>query len=49
MLGRLIDLFIQFCLQNNGKLSERKRSSHFEFLSNEELVAMKQAVRNGYS
>jgi uncharacterized protein YggL (DUF469 family) len=41
--------FIQLCLQNNGKLSERKRSSHFEFLSDEELAAMEQVVRNGYS
>ncbi len=47
MPDRLIDLFVQRCLQNNGRLSERKRSSHFEFLSDEELVAMEQAVRNG--
>ncbi len=49
MPDRLIDLFIQFCLQNNGKLSDRKRSSHFEFLTNNELSAMEQAFRNGYN
>jgi Fic family protein len=49
MPDRLIDLFIQLCLQNNGSLSARKRSSHFEFLSEEELAAMQQAVREGYN
>ncbi len=45
---RLIDLFIRFCLQNNGRLSERKRESYFSFLTDEELSAMKNAVREGY-
>jgi hypothetical protein len=45
---RLIDLFIKLCLQNNGSLSSRKRSSHFDFLTDEELVDMEQAVKNGY-
>jgi hypothetical protein len=45
MPDRLIDLFIQLCLQGNGKLSARKRAAHFDFLSDEELVAMEQAVR----
>ncbi len=49
MPDRLIDLFIRFCLQNNGKLSDRKRSSHFEFLTNEELSAMEQAFKAGYN
>jgi hypothetical protein len=44
MPDRLIDLFIQLCLQGNGKLSARKRAAHFDFLSDEELVAMEQAV-----
>ena len=48
MPDRLIDLFIQFCLQNSGRLSARKRSAHFHFLSDEELTAMEQAVRSGY-
>jgi len=49
MPDRLIDLFIQLCLQNNGNLSARKRSAHFDFLTDEELEAMEQAVRDGYN
>lgn len=49
MPDRLIDLFIQLCLQNNGSLSARKRSAHFDFLTDDELKAMQQAVRNGYN
>ena len=48
MPDRLIDLFIQLCLQNNKSLSARKRSSHFDFLTDEELAAMEQAVKDGY-
>jgi Fic family protein len=47
MPDRLIDLFIQLCLQNNGSLSARKRSAHFDFLTDEELSAMEQAVKDG--
>lgn len=45
---RLIDLFIQLCLQGNGKLSARNRAAWFDFLTDEELAAMEQAVRDGY-
>lgn len=48
MPDRRIDLFIKFCLQNNGRLSERKRNSHFDFLSDEEVTGMEQAVVSGY-
>ncbi len=48
MPDRKIDLFIRFCLQNNGRLSERKRASHFNFLSDEEIVRMEQAVLIAY-
>ncbi len=48
MPDRQIDLFIRFCLQNNGRLSERKRASHFDFLSNEEIATLEQAVRSAY-
>ena len=48
MPDRLIDLFIQLCLQNNGRLSAKKRSVHFAFLTNEELAALEQAVKDGY-
>jgi len=49
MPDRLIDFFIQLCLQNKGSLSARKRSTHFDFLTDEELVAMQQAARDGYN
>ncbi len=44
MPDRQIDLFIRFCFQNNGRLSARKRDSHFDFLSDEEVARMEQAV-----
>lgn len=49
MPDRLIDLFIQFCLQNNGHLSARKRESYFGFLTDDELADMENAVQNGYA
>jgi Fic family protein len=49
MPDRLIDLFIQLCLQNNGRLSEGKRVTHFDFLTDEELSGIEQAVRDGYN
>ncbi len=49
MPDRLIDLFIQLCLQNNGCLSTKKRAAHFDFLTAEELSAMEQSVENGYN
>lgn len=49
MPDRLIDLFIQLCLQNNGNLSVRKRGSLLDFLTDDELAAMEQAVKVGYS
>ena len=48
MPDRHIDLFIRFCLQNNGRLSERKRVKHFDYLSDEELALMEKAVRLFY-
>jgi hypothetical protein len=36
---RQVGLFIRLCLQNNGRLSENKRASRFEFLSDEEIAA----------
>ncbi len=44
MPDRLIDLFIQLCIQNSGSLSAKKRSVHFDFVTDEELSAMEQAV-----
>ena len=48
MPDRKIDLFIRFCLQNNGRLSARKRTSHFDFLLEEELARMEQVVQSAY-
>jgi hypothetical protein len=41
------NLFIQLCLQNNGCLSPKKREAHFEFLTDDELAGMENAVREG--
>jgi hypothetical protein len=49
MPDRQIDLFIRFCLQNNGHLSSRKRTSHFGFLSEAEVTSMEAAVRSASS
>ncbi len=49
MPDRLIDLFIQLCLQNNGSLSAKKRASLFDFLTDEELTVMERVVKNGYN
>ena len=46
MPDRQIDLFIRFCLHNNGRLSPRKRVSHFDSLSDEEIARMEQAVQS---
>jgi hypothetical protein len=48
MPDRLIDLFIQLCLQGDGRLSAKKRQSHFDFLTDEELSRMEAAVRMEY-
>ncbi len=48
MPDRQIDLFIRFCLQNNGRLSERKRSDHFGSLSEDEIHRIEQAVQSAY-
>jgi Fic family protein len=48
MPDRQIDLFIRLCLQNNGRLSSRKRASSFAFLSDEEIARMEQAVQSTY-
>jgi len=48
MPDRQIDLFIRLCLQNNGRLSARKRTSHFKLLTNDEIGRMEAAVQNAY-
>ena len=46
MPDRQIDLFIRFCLQNNGRLSAGKRASHFDSLSEDEIAHMEHAIEN---
>ncbi len=48
MPDRLIDLFVQLCLQGGGHLSARKRESYFSFLTDDELAGLELAVRQGY-
>ena len=48
MPDRQIDLFIRFCLQNNGRLSARKRANQFDFLSDKEIARMEQVFQSAY-
>jgi len=48
MPDRKIDLFIRACLQNNGRLSARKRAGQFDFLTDDEVARMEQAVQAAY-
>jgi len=48
MPDRRIDLFIRFCLQNNGRLPAPKRASRFDFLTDQEVAQMEQAVQVAY-
>jgi len=48
MPDRQIDLFIRFCLQNNGRLSARKRANYFVTLSDEEIDSMERVVQSAY-
>jgi Fic/DOC family len=43
-----IDLFIRFCLQNNGVISPKKRKSHFAELTDEEVQKMQAAIQKAY-
>jgi Fic family protein len=49
MPDRQIDLFIRFCLQNNGHLSATKRDAHFSALTDEEIECMETAIRTNYA
>jgi hypothetical protein len=48
MPDRQLDLFIRLCLQNNGRLSARKRASHFGSLTDQEVARMEKAVQDSY-
>lgn len=44
MPDRLASLFIQFCSQNNGHLSVRKREEYFPSITDEQLTSLEEAV-----
>ncbi len=48
MPDQKLNLFIRLCLANKGRLSGRKRSSQFEELSDDEVVAMEQALQDSF-
>ena len=48
MPDRQLDLFIRFCLQNNGRLSVHKRKRQFDFLSDKEIAQMEQIIQSVY-
>jgi len=48
MPDRKIDQFINFCLQNNGRLSKKKYRDFFGFLTEKELSRLEDAVRMNY-
>lgn len=45
MPDRLASLFIQFCAQNEGRLSKRKREEYFPQMADDELIILEQAVQ----
>lgn len=49
MPDRLVDLFINLCLQNNGTLSAGKRSTYFDFLTDNELASMEQVIKETFN
>lgn len=48
MPDRQIDLLIRFCLQNNNRLSARKRARYFDFLSDEEISRLERVIESAY-
>ena len=46
---RIADLFVSLVVQNRGRLSRKKRGlSSFEKLTDEEIEALEEAVREAY-
>ncbi len=48
MPDQRIDLFIRFCLQNNGVISPKKRKSHFAELTDLEVQKMQTVIQKAY-
>jgi Fic family protein len=49
MPDRQVDLFIMCCHQNNSRLSSNKRSALFDFLSDDEVARMEQAMQTAFA
>jgi hypothetical protein len=49
MPDQRIDLFIRFCMQNNGVISPKKRKSHFSKLTDDEIQKMQAAIKKAQS
>lgn len=48
MPDRKIDLFLRFCSQNNGRISDKKRKEYFGFLSSSEIRKMETLIKKDY-
>ena len=48
MPDHLINLFIRFCLQNQGSLSGKKRAKWFESLTDKEIEIIENKIREGF-
>ncbi|MDP8228395.1 MAG: Fic family protein [Candidatus Electryoneaceae bacterium] len=48
MPDQKIDLFIRLCVQNRGKLSEKKRKNHFDLLTDDEIIQMESIIKSVY-
>jgi len=48
MPDRLIDLFIRLCIENNGRISSKKRKNKFEQLTDKEVAQMEACVRKAF-
>jgi hypothetical protein len=49
MPDALMDLFIRLCLQNHGKLSASKRTSHFAKLTDDEIRRLEAVIQDIFS
>lgn len=49
MPDRLIDLFIRICRENGGRLSQNKRKSLFDMLTDGEVVSLEECVKKAFS
>jgi Fic family protein len=47
--GKDMDLFVRLVHQNDFKLSETKRSKHFDWMSDDELATAEQVVANAFT